>query len=137
VNLPDPKKEADVIDFNLGTDANPRHVKLSKFMSAKYRVKYEELLKEFIGIIAWKYEYLRTFGEAIIQKKIPVKKIVKTFKQKLRHINPILLPIMEKEVKKILYANIIVPLRYYEWIKNLVLERKKMVKSDFVSISKI
>jgi hypothetical protein len=32
---------------------------------------------------------------------------------------------MEKEVKKILYAQIIIPLRYCEWVSNLVSVRKK------------
>jgi hypothetical protein len=36
-----------------------------------------------------------------------------------------LLPIMEKEVKKMLDANIIIPLRYSEWVANLVPVRKK------------
>ena len=36
-----------------------------------------------------------------------------------------LFPIMEREVKKLLDANIIVPLRYPEWVANLVLVRKK------------
>jgi hypothetical protein len=36
-----------------------------------------------------------------------------------------LLPIMEKEVKNILDVQIIIPLRYYEWVANLVLVRKK------------
>jgi hypothetical protein len=36
-----------------------------------------------------------------------------------------LLPVMEKEVKKLLYAQIIVPLRYSEWVANLVRVRKK------------
>jgi hypothetical protein len=36
-----------------------------------------------------------------------------------------LLPIMEKEVKKLLDAQIIIPLRYYEWVANLVPVRKK------------
>ena len=49
----------------------------------------------------------------------------KPFRQKLRQINPMLLPIMEKEVKKILDAQIIIPLRYYEWVANLVPVRKK------------
>jgi hypothetical protein len=111
VKIPEPKKEADAIDCNLGTTANPKHVKLTKFLSAKYRAKYEELLKEFIDIFAWQYEYLRTFDETIIQHKIPLKENVKDFKHKLRKINPLLLPIMEKEVKKLLYAKIIVHLR--------------------------
>ena len=36
-----------------------------------------------------------------------------------------LLPVMEKEVKKLLDSQIIVPLRYSEWVANLVLVRKK------------
>jgi hypothetical protein len=49
----------------------------------------------------------------------------KPFRLKLRKINPMLLPIMEKEVKKLLDAQIIIPLRYSEWIANIVLVRKK------------
>src|ERR1700678_4417824 len=36
-----------------------------------------------------------------------------------------LFPVMEKEVKKILDAQIIIPLRYSEWVANLVPVRKK------------
>ena len=69
-------------------------------------------MKALIDIFAWEYEYIRTFDETIIQNKIPLKDNVKPFKKKLRKINPLLLPIMEKEVKKILDSKIIVPLRY-------------------------
>jgi hypothetical protein len=37
-----------------------------------------------------------------------------------------LLPIMEKEVKNLLDAQIIIPLRYSEWVDNLVPVRKKI-----------
>ena len=50
---------------------------------------------------------------------------IKPFKQKLRQINPLLLPLIEKEVKKLLDAKIIVPLRYSDWVSNLVPVRKK------------
>jgi hypothetical protein len=36
-----------------------------------------------------------------------------------------MLPIMEREVKMLLQAQIIVPLRYSEWVANLVPVRKK------------
>jgi hypothetical protein len=84
VKLLDPEKEVEVINYNLGTVANPKHVKLSKFLSTKYRDKYEELLKEFTDIFEWKYEDLRTFDETVIQHKIPLKENVKPFKNKLR-----------------------------------------------------
>jgi hypothetical protein len=54
-----------------------------------------------------------------------LKEEAKPFRKKLRKINPMLLPIMEREVKKLLVAQIIVPLRYSEWVANLVPVRKK------------
>jgi len=46
------------------------------------------------------------------------------FKQKLRPINPLLLPLIEKEINKLLVATIIVPLRYSKWVANLVVRKK-------------
>jgi hypothetical protein len=48
----------------------------------------------------------------------------KPFRQKLRQFHPILLPIIVKEVKKQLDAKIIVPIRYLEWVANIVSIRK-------------
>ena len=49
---------------------------------------------------------------------------VKPFRQKLRRINPALFSVIEKEIKKLLDAKIIVPLRYSSWVANLVPVRK-------------
>jgi hypothetical protein len=61
----------------------------------------------------------------VIQHKIPLNKDTKPFRKKLRSFNPLLLPTMEREIKKLLDARIIIPLRYSEWIVNLVSVRKK------------
>ena len=76
-------------------------------------------------MFAWTYEDLKTYDTSIIEHEIPLKEEAKPFRQKIRQINPMLLPVMEKEVKKLLDAQIIVPLRYSEWVANLVLVRKK------------
>jgi hypothetical protein len=68
---------------------------------------------------------MRTYETAMIEHKIPLKPGVKPFRQKLRQINPILLPVVEREVMKLLDAKIIVPLRYSDWVENLVPVRKK------------
>jgi len=51
-----------------------------------------------------------------------------------------LLSIMEKEVKKLLDAKIIIPLRYYEWVVNLVPVRKKdgeiRLCVDFINLNR-
>jgi hypothetical protein len=75
-------------------------------------------------VFAWTYEDLRTYDTIIIKNKIPLKEHTKPFRKQLRKINPMLLPVMEKEVKMILDDKIIIPLRYSEWVANLVPVRK-------------
>jgi hypothetical protein len=94
-------------------------------LTEKQRADYGELLKEFADIFAWQYDDLKTFDIEVIQHKIPLNKDTKPFRQKLRSFNPLLLPTMEREIKKLLDACIIIPLRYSEWIVNLVSVRKK------------
>jgi hypothetical protein len=83
------------------------------------------LFKEFADVFTWTYKYLKTYDTSIIEHKIPLKEDTKPFRKKLRKINPMLLPVMEKEVKKILDEKIIIPLRYSKWVANLVAVRKK------------
>ena len=82
-------------------------------------------MKEFSDVFPWTYEDPRTYDTTVIEHKIPLKEEAKQFRKKLRQTNPMLLPIMEREVKMILDAQIIVPLRKSEWIENLVPVRKK------------
>ena len=97
-------------------------------------------MKEYSNVFVWKYEDLKTYDKNIIQHKIPLKPNTKPFKEKLRHLNPILLPIVEKEIKKILNAKIIVPLRFSKRVANLVPIRKKNGKSrlcvDFINLNR-
>jgi hypothetical protein len=118
-------ENVDVTECNPGTEEDPKYVKLSSSLSKEQRVEYVKLLKEFSDVFSWKYEDLRKYDTSIIEHKIPLKEETKPFRKKLRQINPMMLPIMEKEVKKILDVNIIIPLRYSEWVDNLVPVRKK------------
>jgi ribonuclease HI len=118
-------KDADTAECNIGTPEEPKFVKLSRGLTREQRAEYTKLLREFTDVFAWTYEDLKTYDTSVIEHKIPLKEEAKPFRQKLRQINPLLLPVMEKEVKKLLEAQIIVPLRYSEWVVNLVLVRKK------------
>jgi hypothetical protein len=91
-------------------------VKLYKYLPTETKNKYVELLRKYKDIFAWSYEELRTYDTYVIEHKIPLKPGVKPFKKKLRQINPILLLVIEREVKKLLDAKIIVPLRYFDWV---------------------
>jgi hypothetical protein len=98
---------------------------LSRNLTKEQRSEYVGLLREFADVFAWTYEDLKTYDTSVIEHKISLKGEAKPFRQKLRQINPMLPPIMEREVKKLLQAQIIVPLRYSEWVANLVPVRKK------------
>ena len=117
--------EENVMDCNISTKEHLRIVKISKALSVEQRERYIKLLKEYVDIFAWSYEDLKTYDTSIIQHKVPLKPNVKPFRQKLRRINPALFPVIEKEVKKLLDAKIIVPLKYSSWVENLVPVKKK------------
>lgn len=68
---------------------------------------------------------MKTYDTNIIQHTIPIKPNQKPFRQKLRRINPKLLPSIEKEVNRLYKAGIIVPIIFSDWISNLVPIRKK------------
>jgi ribonuclease HI len=118
-------EEADTAECNIDTQEEPKFVKLSRSLTREQRAEYTELLREFVDVFAWTYEDLKTYDTSVIEHKIPLKEEARPFRQKLRQINCMLLPVMEKEVKKLLDAQIIVPLIYSEWVANLVLVRKK------------
>ena len=103
----------------------PKIVKISKFLSADMKIKYVEMMKRFIDVFAWSYADLKQYDSSIIQHTIPIKPNEKPFKHKLRRINPLLMPLIEKEVKKLFDVKIIVPIRFSNWLANLVPVRKK------------
>jgi ribonuclease HI len=115
----------EVEDCDVGTAKEPRIVKLSKYLPPEMKRKYADLLGWYKDVFAWTYDEMRTYDTSVIEHKIPLKPGVKPFRQKLRQINPILLPVVEREVKNLLDAKIIVPLRYSDWVANLVPVRKK------------
>ena len=82
-------------------------------------------MKEFVDVFAWSYEDLKTYDQGIIQHKIPLQENTKPVRQKLRPINPMLLPIIENEIKKLWKAKIIIPLRFSDKVANIVPVRKK------------
>jgi hypothetical protein len=96
--------DAGTIHCNIGTESEPKFVKLSRSLIEEQRSEYIGILGEFADVFAWTYEDLKTYDTSVIEHKIPLKGEANPFKKKLRQINPMLLPIMEREVKKLLQA---------------------------------
>lgn len=84
--------EKGVEDVNIGSTENPKMVKLSKALPPQVKAKYISLLSSFTDLFTWDYSYLKAYDTSIIQHVIPIKPNQKPFCQKLRRINPKLLP---------------------------------------------
>ena len=80
---------ADVEECNIGSEQNPKMIKLSNSFPTVRK-------QEYIDVFAWSYEEMKAYDTSIIQHKIPIKEYQKPFKQKLRRINPVLMPLVEK-----------------------------------------
>ena len=84
---------------------------------------------------------MKSYDTNIIQHNIPLKEDHKNFKQKLGRISPVLMPTIEKEVKRMYDAQIIAPIRYSNWISNFVTTRKKTGETrlcvDFRNLNKV
>eukprot|EP00253_Pinus_taeda_P009819 PITA_09819 len=99
--------DAAIEEHNIGTTEQPKMIKLSKNLPPDQKPKYVDLFKEFQDVFSWSYEDLKSYDTSIIQHTIPLKPNKKPFKQKLRRINPMLFPLIEKEVKRMFEAGII------------------------------
>ena len=84
---------AAIKDCNIGTAEKPKMIKLSQSLPPNQKPKYIDLFKEFQDVFAWGYEDLKSYETSIIQHTIPLKLNQKPFKQKLRRINHVLLPL--------------------------------------------
>ena len=115
----------DVEDVNVGTEYHPKVIKFLRTISSEANHKYISLMKEKSDVFSWSYNDLKAYDTNIIQHTIPIKKDEMHFKQKLKRMNPKLLPLVEKEIKKLFEAKIIVALRFSRWVANLVPVRKK------------
>ena len=82
-------------------------------------------MKDFPDVFSWSYEDLKVYDTKMIQHVILIKNDHKSFKRKLRRINPLLFPLIKKEVRKLFDAKIIVSLIFSKWLSNLVPIRKK------------
>lgn len=133
--------EKGVEEVNIGTTVNPKLVKLSKALPPKIKDKYISLMASFADVFSWDYFDLKTYDTNIIQHTIPIKPNQKLFRQKLRRINPKLPPSIEKEVNRLYTSGIIVPIRFSDWISNLVPVRKKTGEIrlciDFRNLNKV
>jgi hypothetical protein len=123
------KKLCDHLEVNIGTNEEPRMIKIGKTTPIEERNEIVKLLKEYRDVLALSYDELKVYREDVIQHMIPLKEETKPFRQKLRQMNPKLAPLVQQELQKMLEAGIIAQTRHSSCCSNLVVARKKNGKT--------
>ena len=57
---------------NIGTEDNPKIIKLSKKLHAKENDDYMNLMKKYTDVFEWSYDDLKEYDTSIIQHMIPI-----------------------------------------------------------------
>lgn len=84
--------EDDIEEINIGTDEDIKNIKICASLDPEIKAQYLKLLQNYKDVFAWTYVDLKTYDTSLIQHKIPLKPEAKPYQQKLRRINPALLP---------------------------------------------
>ena len=115
----------DVEDINIGIEHNPKIVKVASKLPHAVKERYIQLLNKNSDVFVWSYKDLKVYDTDVIRHTIPLKENEKPFRHKLRRVNPLLFPLIEKEIKKLFDVENIVSLRHSKWLENVVPVRKK------------
>ena len=91
---------AEVEEINKGIELDPKIIKISQNLTLENKGRYIKLMKEFSDVFVWSYKDLKVYDTSVIQHTIPIIENEKPFKHKLRRVNPLLFPLIEKEIKK-------------------------------------
>ena len=87
VNQKKVSQDGEMEDCNLGTQHEPKIVKLFRGVPKEYKERYiVYLFKQFMDVFTWSYEDLKTYDLDIIQHKIPLKDGVKPHKIGRAHV---------------------------------------------------
>ena len=62
-----------VEEKNIGTEENPRIIKLSKNLPIKEKEDYVNLMKIYTDVFSWIYKYIKEYDTSIIHHTIPIK----------------------------------------------------------------
>ena len=65
-------RDDEVKECNIGTERDPKVIKISKNLTKESKKKYIKLMKEFYDVFAWTYDDLKVYDLDVIQHTIPI-----------------------------------------------------------------
>ena len=121
-------KEDELLDLNLGTEEEPKNVRVSAKLDKGFREKLELLLKSFKDVFAWDYTDLLGIDPKFYQRKINLKKDAVPVRQKQYRMNPNYAQRVKEELDRLLKVGFIYPIDRATWLSPIVIVPKKNMK---------
>ncbi|XP_075496384.1 uncharacterized protein LOC142533477 [Primulina tabacum] len=111
--------------INLGELENPKVVYVSKLLGEQLKQDLISTLKEYRDCFAWSYDDMPGLDQKLVEHRLPLKEGFKPFQQPSRRMSKEVELKVKEEVEKLLKAKFIKPIRYTEWLSNIVPVMKK------------
>ncbi|XP_073051308.1 uncharacterized protein [Primulina eburnea] len=115
-------------EINLGELENPKVVYVSKLLEEQLKQDLISMLKEYRDCFAWSYDDIPGLDRKLVEHRLPLKEGFKPFQQPSRCMSKEVELKVKEEVEKMLKAKFIKPIRYTEWLSNIVPVMKKNSK---------
>ena len=112
-------------EINLGTNEEPRVVKIGSLLSDEQVNELAMVLRENIDVFAWTTQDIEGVNPEVCCHHLRIDPSFKPVRQKMRRIAPELQAAVEKELRKLQEAGIIRKAHYPDWISNMVVAPKK------------
>ena len=114
--------------MNLGTEEEKKVTYISSHLTPEQFDEVLVVVKKFKDCFAWDYTEVLGLDRTLVEHRIPIKKEHLPHQQTPpRMANEVILKVKE-EIKRLLQAGFIRPVRYIEWLSNIVLVLKKNSK---------
>ncbi|XP_075486372.1 uncharacterized protein LOC142525978 [Primulina tabacum] len=120
-----PETQYPLKEVNLGTVECPKPTYISDLLEEEMKGEIVKLLVEFKDCFAWEYEDMPGLDRKLVEHRLPIKDGFKPYQQPARRMSKAIEARVKEEIEKLLKAKFIRPVRYTEWLANIVPVTKK------------
>uniref|UniRef100_A0A2N9IAB2 Reverse transcriptase domain-containing protein n=1 Tax=Fagus sylvatica TaxID=28930 RepID=A0A2N9IAB2_FAGSY len=114
-----------LIEVNLGTKEEPRVTFMSGHLGPEEFARILKVLKKYKDCFAWSYTELPGLNRRLVEHRLPIKAGFEPYQQAPRRMAPDIILKVKEEIKRLVAANFIRPIRYVKWLSNIVPMMKK------------
>ena len=112
-------------EVNHDTVEEPRITYISSLLPSDFKEEIIATLQECKDCFAWNYDEMLGLDKSLVEHRLPIKAEFHPFQQPPRRMSKEVEMKVKEEIENILKAKFIRPIRYAQWLENIVLVMKQ------------